>query len=223
MNILSSMLSYLLNRVKGLENRMGGNDLPSGTNINNLAKSDSGWWAYDRSEDTGTFPLADSFGTIGHVQGLNQNVAMQVLRSTSQSQGNPIIYARFKGLGVWGGWHRYVSCDITSLTVNAGSSSYCDPSNGGYAYKKSGWLFFRGSLILSTSMPNNTSMTTVGTISGWHGILSTFENVPMQNGSSTILVSISDTGTIQIGNYGGGTASGAFRFTVAVPCENGYE
>lgn len=115
---------------------------------------------------------------------------------------------RTKGLTVAYSWNRY---------TDANSIASC------YAYKKSGMLWFRGSISLTTPMPTNTDSVTVARITGWKGVLSAFENVFMRDRSAVMSVAITDEGLVQLSNYSGATASSSLRFTVAVPCENGYE
>ena len=42
----------------------GGNYLPFGTDIDNLTKKHSGWWVYNRSDVSGTFPISDTYGRL---------------------------------------------------------------------------------------------------------------------------------------------------------------
>ena len=113
-----------------------------------------------------------------------------------------------KGLSISYSWNRYCTAEgITSC----------------YAYKKNGMLWFRGNISLSTPMPTNTDSVIVARITGWKGVLSAFENVSMRDRSAVMSVAITDEGLVQLSNYSGATASSSLRFTVAVPCENGYE
>lgn len=115
---------------------------------------------------------------------------------------------RTKSLTIAYSWNRYT--DATSI-------ARC------YAYKKSGMLWLRGRITLTASMPNNTANTTVAKISGWNGVLSAFENVPMNDKSAVMSVTVTDDGNIQFANYSGASATGTANFTITVPCENGYE
>lgn len=230
MNILSSMLTFLLNRVLGVENRMGGTSLPSGTNINNLTKAQSGWWTYDRTEGhshTGTYPTTDTYGTIAHFQGTSSNYAIQILRSNNQGNSNAIIYVRYKVGGTWGSWQRYVNSMGTSLTINRVDNPYFSETDATYpsAYKKGGFLTFRGNFHLSASLPTGTADVKVANISGWNAVTSYTVSIPAQSGNATLLLIISSTGDITISNYSGvNTNTNAwFRFTLTVPCAAGYE
>ncbi len=115
---------------------------------------------------------------------------------------------RTKALSVAYSWNRY---------TDANSVANC------YAYKKSGMLWLRGRISLTAPMPTNTALTTVARISGWNGVLSAFENVPMNDKSAVTSVTVTNDGLIQFANYSGASATGIANFTVAVPCENGYE
>ena len=205
----------------------GGNYLPSGTNINYLTKKHSGWWAYNRSNVSGTFPISDTYGTIGHIQGTSDNVGMQFLRSNYQASTNNTLYARFKLGGTWGSWQKFVSATTTSLTITRVANDYFNATDATYpsAYKKGGFLTFRGNFHLSASMPNNTADVKVATISGWNAATSAIMCVPAQNGNATLLINISSSGDLTISNYSGvATNSQAwFRFMVTVPCADGYE
>ena len=203
----------------------GGNYLPSNTNIDDLTKKHSGWWAYSRSDTLGTFPITDTYGIIGHIQGTSDNVAMQFLRSNSQGTTNPILYTRYKMGGTWGAWQRYVNTITTNLTITRTDNSYCNVTDINYlqARKKGGYLSLRGNLHLTTSMPTGTENIQIATISNWQGV-SGFLCVPAQTGNSTLLVSISSSGVVTISNYSGvATNANWFRFTFTTPCEDGYE
>lgn len=115
---------------------------------------------------------------------------------------------RTKGLSVAYSWNRY---------TDAASIASC------YAYKKSGMLWLRGRIALTAPMPNNTATTTVARITGWNGALSAFENVPMNDKSAVMSVTVTDDGNIQFANYSGASATGIANFSVTVPCVNGYE
>ena len=106
---------------------------------------------------------------------------------------------------------------VSTLQVVYSWNRYCDPTHGGYAYKKNGWLLFRGNLTLSANMPANTGLVTIGTIAGWRTVLGSFKTIAMQNGSGVVAVTITQTGQIQIGNYGNTAINGPFRFDVVMP------
>ena len=115
---------------------------------------------------------------------------------------------RTKALSIAYSWNRYT--DATSI-------ANC------YAYKKSGMLWLRGRIGLTAPMPTNTANTTVARISGWNGVLSVFENVPMSDRSAVMSVTVTDDGLINFANNSGASATGVASFSVTVPCENGYE
>lgn len=225
MILIKKILTKILESISNIINRMGGNYLPSGTNIDNLTKEHSGWWVYARSDISGTFPISDTYGTIGHIQGTSDNVAMQFIRSNYQSSTSAILYVRYKMGGTWGTWQSFVSATTSNLTITRTNNSYCNTTDIGYleAYKKAGYLSLRGNLHISTSMPTNTENVQIATISNWRGV-SGLLCVPAQTGSSTVLVSISASGVITVSNYSG-VATGAnwFRFAFTTPCEDGYE
>lgn len=208
-------------------NNFGGNYLPSGKNINNLSKYDTGWWAYARSEVDGTFPVSDTYGTIGHIQGTSDNVAMQFLRSNNQSATSSILYTRYKMGGTWGAWQRYVSANTTNLTITRIDNRYCTAQDISYllAYKKGGFLSLLGNLHVSNASTSNVSETNIASISGWNGIPATM-TLPGQwspSGSRPLFVSVRANGLISIGAYSGLLAADWYRFFLTVPCFDGYE
>ena len=205
----------------------GGNYLPSNTNIDNLTKKHSGWWIYSRSDTSGTFPITDTYGTIGHIQGTSDNVAMQFLRSNTQGATNPILYTRYKIGGTWGAWQRYVSATTTNLTITRIDNKYCTAQDISYllAYKKGGFLSLLGNLHVSNASTSNVSETNIASISGWNGIPATM-TLPGQwspSGSRPLFVSVRENGLISIGAYSGLLAADWYRFFLTVPCFDGYE
>lgn len=110
-----------------------------------------------------------------------------------------------------------------SLSISYSWNRYCDPTSGGYAYKKNGWLFFRGNLTLTANMPYTATANVIGNISGWRGVLGCSQSIPAQNGSGVLAFGIDANGRITLGNFAQNEVSGPFRFTIAIPCENGYE
>lgn len=210
--------------MKAAGTNSGGTKLPSGTNIDNLAKVDSGWWVYTRSEVSGTFPLSDTNGTIGHIQGSDNNSAMQFLRSGGQSYASSVLWARFKSGGTWSQWLRYISPVTVNLTISRISNSYCSTNdlNELAASKKNGWLHLRGNLRISSTIPNGTMNVHIATISGWSSPRSEYLNVPSRYGEETIRVTVSSDGKIYISNYSASTY-GEFFFSLTVPTSDGYE
>lgn len=203
----------------------GGNYLPSGRNINNLSKYDTGWWAYARSDVDGTFPVSDTYGTIGHIQGTSENVAMQFLRSNNQGATSPVLFARYKMGSTWGAWQRYVSATTTNLTITRVNNSYMDATSVGYlqARKKGGYLSLRGNFSLSASVPTNTAETVVAQISGWNGVSGYLTVAPQNSTYGNLLVCVAADGRFTIANYSGKTCAGWYRFVLTTPCNDGYE
>lgn len=209
----------------------GGTYLPAGTNINNLGKRSSGWWAYARSDVSGTFPVNDTYGTIGHIQGTSDSFAIQILRSNNQSNSSTIMYVRYKVSGVWGNWQRYVSSSKKSLSINRVGNSYCNATDISYlsAGVKNGFLYLRGNLHLSVSLPRETENVTIARINDWHGAYNAIICAPAQSGFSNLMVQVSESGEIKISNYSTKppeptwTYAGWYRFNLIVPVADGYE
>lgn len=208
----------------------GGTYLPAGTNINNLTKKDSGWWAYARIDVSGTFPLSDTYGTIGHIQGTSDNFATQILRSNSQINSSTIMYVRYKANGVWGEWQRYVSSSNKTLSIERVGNSYCNAADISYlsAGVKNGFLYLRGNLHLSVSLPSESENVTIARINDWHGAYSAIICAPAQSVFVSLIVQVSDTGVIKISNYStppepAWSFAGWYRFNLIVPVADGYE
>lgn len=207
--------------------RMGGNYLPAGSNIDNLTKEQSGCWIYARSEVSGTFPISDTYGTICHIQGTSDNVAMQFIRSNSQSNVNRVLYVRYKLANTWGAWQRFVTLGTTQLTITRTSNSYVNAAgmSSCYAYKKGGFLIFRGIIRLSTAIPAGRSAQ-IATIDGWAAPVSAFETIPCSTYRSELMsVNISYDGKLTIANKTASelTISGEYVFTIIMLCTDGTE
>lgn len=209
----------------------GGTYLPAGTNINNLDKKSSGWWAYARSDVSGTFPVSDTYGFIAHIQGTSDNFAMQILRSNNQANSSRIVYVRYKASGVWGVWQRFVSSNRSALSITRVENSYCTANDISLlsAGIKNGFLYLRGNLHLSTNFPTETENVTIAMISGWHAAYNSIICVPAQAGFATLLIQVSDSGEVKISNYStqpsqsSWTYAGWYRFNLVVPAADGYE
>lgn len=213
-------------------NNSGGTYLPAGTNIDTIGREYSGWWAYDRSNVSGTFPVADNYGTFGHIQGPADNIAMQFIRSNSQGNTDRILYVRYKMNGAWGnsGWQRMVSANPVTLTIRRVDNAYCTVSDIAplSAVKKSGFLWIRGELNLTNDVPNNGVNYRIATISGWNALNTITFTVTSIYHKATITVTISSTGAISIANRSpqtqpGGSFNGYYPFIVCVPCRDGQE
>lgn len=213
-------------------NNSGGTYLPAGTNIDFIGKEYSGWWAYDRSNVSGTFPVADNYGTFGHIQGPADNIAMQFIRSNGQGNNDRILYVRYKMNGTWGnsGWQRMVSANPVTLTIRRVDNAYCTVSDIAAlsAVKKSGFLWIRGDLRITNDVPNNGVSYRIATIAGWNALNTVDFTVTNMSHKSTILVIISSTGDISIVNTSppiqpGGSFSGPYPFVISVPCRDGQE
>ena len=210
----------------------GGTYLPAGTNIDAIGREYSGWWAYDRSNVSGTFPVADNYGTFGHIQGPSDGIAMQFIRSNSQNNNDRILYVRYKMNGAWGngGWQRMVSANPATLTISRVDNGYCTASDIAAlsAVKKSGFLWIRGDLHITDDVPNNGVNYRIATIAGWNALNTVDFTVTNMSHKATILVVISSTGDISIANTSpqiqpGGSFIGAYPFIISVPCRDGQE
>ena len=191
-----STLSDLGDDVTDITNRMGGSWLPEGLNINNLTKAHSGCWVYNRSENDGTYPIEDTYGTICHVQGTSDNIAMQFIRSNAQNAMNRPLYVRYKMNGAWGAWQYFVSADTANLTITRTANSYCSASD----------------------------LVQIATISGWSSPRGEYVNVPCESaGGSVIRVTVLWDGKMYIANSGSSAVSGGFFFSLTAPIGDGGE
>lgn len=226
-NITSvTRLVDVMGSIEDVRNRLGGAYLPAGTNINNLTQEHSGWWAYARADVSGTFPLSDTYGTIGHIQGTSNNNAMQILRSNSQGSTSGAMYVRHKVGGTWGTWKRYVDATTTNLEISRIENSYVNATAVTYlsASKKNGQLTFKCNLQLTSPMPTTSHEIGVARIAGWNAGNALFTIAP-QNGSGagTLLVNVTSQGTVIISNYSDKACSGWYRGVLTMPCQDGTE
>ena len=205
-----------------MANNFGGNYLPSGRNINNLSKYDSGWWVYSRSNVSGTFPINDTYGTIGHIQGTSDNVAMQFLRSNSQAASNRTFFVRYKLAGTWGDWQQITSSTIAPMTINYTSNSYCTSNDvtAMYVYRKGGWLWLRGNLHVTNNVPVGTTAQ-IGTITGWVTPVSVFQNVVERSNKSVLVITLSYDGKLSITNNSVAASNGYYNFCLIAPSTDG--
>lgn len=105
-----------------------------------------------------------------------------------------------------------------TLTLTRATNNYVNATNFGRLaarkYGKLGLLFLN--LQLSTTMPNSTALTKIGSISGATIALEADVTVPCQSNNATILVQITTGGDINIGNFSG-TATGTNFFRAIIP------
>jgi hypothetical protein len=66
-------------------------------------------------------------------------------------------------------------------------------------------------------MPNGTGFIEIAKISGWNATQRSYATVAGQNGNSTVLVMITEYGSIQIYNGSGKTARGFHRCPMVAP------
>ena len=204
-------------------NRTGGSYLAAGTNIDNLTKEHAGWWVYSRADVEGTFPMTDTYGTIGHIPGTSDNIATQIIRSNAQARTNSHVFMRFKVDGTWGGWQRYASAESTALTIDLVNTQYA--SFDGVAFKKSGFLWLRGGMRLTFALQPSVEVH-VATISGWNAPYSIYLSVANPNYANEALwVSVSPVGQVYINNWSTReiTLGSRFWFTTSIPASDGYE
>lgn len=207
--------------------KFGGTYLPAGSNIDSLPYEYSGWWGYKRPDVSGTFPVADSYGTILHVPGINREVAMQMIRSTSQANTSPVIFMRFRTGNGWGAWQRFISGKTTQLTVTTIPSAYI--LAGGLAntvaFKKNGYLFCRCIIEVTQNVFHGISFQ-AGTIANWRAPMTVFASVESSKGAhSPLIISITSDGKIMVRNgaEGGEAAWGEYICTLMAPTSDGYE
>lgn len=206
--------------------RMGGNYLPAGSNIDTLTKDFSGWWAYERASVSGTFVLNDTYGIIGHIQGTSENAAMQILRSNAQGENNRTFFVRYKLSGVWGSWQHITSSTLASMTINLTQNNYCTYNDvkAMHAYRKGGWLWLKGNLHVTYPVPQGTTAQ-IGTIGGWVAPVSSFVNVPERTGKSVLMITLSWDGKLSITNNSPyqepSGSSGYYNFLIMAPSNDG--
>lgn len=206
--------------------RMGGNYLPAGSNIDTLTKDFSGWWAYERANVSGTFIFNDTAGMICHIQGTSENAAMQILRSNTQGENNRTFFVRYKLNGVWGSWQHITSSTLTQMTINLTSNNYCTYNDvtSMHAYRKGGWLWLKGNLHVTYKVPRGTTAQ-IGTITGWIAPVSAFVNVPERSGKSVLTITLSYDGKLSITNNSPDQdvsgSSGNYNFLIMAPSNDG--
>ena len=104
------------------------------------------------------------------------------------------------------------------MTLTRTNNAYVNTTNFNrlvcYKTGKTGVLFLN--LAMSTSMPNGTALTQIGTISGVTLKVPHDITIPCQSNNATILVEITAAGAIMVGNYSG-TATGTNFFRGIVP------
>jgi len=226
-NITSvTRLVDVMGSIEDVRNRLGGSYLPAGTNINNLTQEHSGWWAYARDDVSGTFPLSDTYGTIGHIQGTSNNNAMQILRSNNQGSASGAMYVRHKVGGTWGTWKRYVDATTTNLEISRIENSYVNATAATYlsASKKNGQLTFRCNLQLTSPMPTTSHEIGIARIAGWNAGNALLTIAPQAgSGAGTLLVNVTSQGTVIISNYSDKACSGWYRDVLTMPCTDGTE
>lgn len=210
--------------------KMGGNYLPAGTNIDTLTKDYIGWWLYDRNDITGTFPLSDTYGIFGHMQGVSDNDAMQFVRSNDRETTNRQLFIRYKHLGAWGAWQRIISTGTTVLTIDRVNNPYCNATTISqlFAVKKGGYLWVRGDLYVGADIPQNTLDVKIAKINGWSSPAGVHLNIPDRLGKSIIKVIITYDGYITLSNYKApiqpsGYNTGYYTIVAMTPCNDGSE
>lgn len=210
--------------------KFGGTYLPAGSNIDSLPNEYSGWWGYKRSDVSGTFPVQDPYGTFLHVPGINSQVAMQMIRTTSQANTSPVIFMRFRTGNGWGAWQRFISGKLTQLTVTTIPSAYV--LAGGLAntvaFKKNGYLFCRCIIEVTQDVYHDTSFQ-AGTIANWRAPMTVYASVGSNKGSygshAPLIISITSDGKIMVKctAEGGEAAWGEYVCILMAPTLDGYE
>ena len=107
-----------------------------------------------------------------------------------------------------------------NLTITRVNNPYVDAATVGIlaAVRKDGMLWFNGNLSIDTAMPSGgADFVEIAKISGWNASHRSYATVAGQNGSGTVLVMITEHGSIQIYNGSGQTASGFHRCPMVAP------
>lgn len=211
------------NAIERVTSNTGGTYLPSGTNIDNLTKEDGGWWAYERANVSGTFPMPDTYGTIGHIQGTSANMATQIIRSNTQPRADGSMQMRFKVDGVWSDWKRYINVESKNVAVSRLSNAYT--TFDGIAFRKCGFLWLRGIVRLTAAIPANGGAD-IAAMAEWTAPNTVYVTVanPNHNGEA-LYVTVSYNGVVRIDNFTSTpiTLGSLFVFTVMAPITNGSE
>lgn len=206
--------------------RFGGNQLPTGANIDTLTQEFAGWWTYNRPGVTGTFILNDTTGLICHAQGADSNTAMQILRSGAQGAANRTFFVRHKMNGVWGTWQNITTSTITPMTINLTNNNYCTYNDvtSMHAYRKGGWLWLKGNLHVTYPVPQGTTAQ-IGTITGWVAPVSAPINVPERTEKGVLTITVSHDGKLSITNnapYKEPSGNfGYYNFLIMAPSNDG--
>ena len=117
----------------------------------------------------------------------------------------------------------HVSGTTEQLTITRTENSYVDATRVGYlrAVRKDGMLWFNGNITFSTPMPSGTTgWTEIAKISGWNAPYGVHATVAGQEGDGTLLVMVTEGGSVQIYNGSGKTASGFHRCPMVAPAND---
>jgi uncharacterized repeat protein (TIGR02543 family) len=109
-----------------------------------------------------------------------------------------------------------------NLTITRTANSYVDATSVALlkAVRKDGMLWFNGNIRLSSAVPTGTDLTEIAQISGWSSAYSISATMAGQNGGGAILVSINKSGSVQIANGSGASATGFHRCPMVVPAND---
>lgn len=109
---------------------------------------------------------------------------------------------------------------VQGLTLTRTNNSYVNATNfarlTASKYGRSGEINFN--LAFSTSMPNGTALTQIGTLTGATLAHEIDVTIPCQSNNATILVQITTSGAINVGNFSG-TATGTNFFRSIIPLQ----
>ena len=117
----------------------------------------------------------------------------------------------------------HVSGTTEQLTITRTENSYVDATRVGYlrAVRKDGMLWFNGNITFSTPMPSGTTgWTEIAKISGWNAPYGVHATVAGQEGDGTLLVMVTEGGSVQIYNGSGKTVSGFHRCPMVAPAND---
>lgn len=107
---------------------------------------------------------------------------------------------------------------IETLTFTRTANNYVNDTSfnriAGYKYGKIGVINFN--LQMTANMPTATALLEIGTLSGATPIQEFQATIPAQSNNSTIMITISTSGSIKVGNYSG-TATGTSFFRAMLP------
>ena len=109
-----------------------------------------------------------------------------------------------------------------NLAITRTANSYVDATNVALlrACRKDGMLWFNGNISLSSAVPTGTGLTEIAKISDWSSLYTVSATMAGQTGGGAILVTINTSGSVQIANGSGASATGFHRCPMVAPAND---